>query len=307
MITAQAVKELRERTGAGMMDCKKALGEANGDMEKAIELLREKGLAAAAKKAGRVAAEGIVDTYISDDLKTAGIAEFNCETDFVAANEEFTSMGKNFAKQASASGASSVEEFLEEKYIADENVTVKEAVTALIAKLGENMTVRRFAKFSVEKGLIQGYIHGGGRIGVLVELGCDVQNDIVKDVAKDVAMQVAAANPLFLDKNSVNQESIEKEKEIYRVQALNEGKPEKIVEKMVEGRVQKYLKEVCLVEQVWVKNPDYTIAKYLQEKSKEVGAPITINRYVRYERGEGIEKKEENFAEEVQKQMQQVK
>ncbi|WP_139904554.1 translation elongation factor Ts [Clostridium thermarum] len=307
MITAQAVKELRERTGAGMMDCKKALSETNGDMEKAIEFLREKGLAAAAKKAGRVAAEGIVDTYVSDDLKNAGIVEFNCETDFVAANEDFTTLAKNLAKQASTSNASSVEQFVEEQYIADNSVTVKDAVTALIAKLGENMTVRRIAKFSVEKGLIQSYIHGGGRIAVLVELGCDVVNDVVKEVAKDIAMQVAAANPLYLDRDSVDKEAIEKEKEIYRVQALNEGKPEKIVEKMVEGRVQKYYKEVCLVEQVWVKNPDYTITKYLQEKSKEVGSPITVNRYVRFERGEGIEKKEENFAEEVQKQMQQVK
>lgn len=307
MITAQAVKELRERTGAGMMDCKKALSETNGDMEKAIEFLREKGLAAAAKKAGRVAAEGIVETYVSEDLKIAGIVEFNCETDFVAANEDFTGMAKNLAKQTSMSSASSVEEFVEEKYIADSNLTVKDAATALIAKLGENMNVRRFTKFSIEKGLIQSYIHGGGRIGVLVELGCEVQNEVVREVAKDVAMQVAAANPLFLDRTAVDQDALEKEKEIYRVQALNEGKPEKIVEKMVEGRVQKYYKEVCLVEQVWVKNSDYTITKYLQEKSKEVGATITINRYVRYERGEGIEKKEENFAEEVQRQMQQVK
>ena len=307
MITAQAVKELRERTGAGMMDCKKALSETNGDMEKAIEFLREKGLAAAAKKAGRVAAEGTVETYISEDLKSAGIVEFNCETDFVAANEDFTNMAKNLARQAASSASNSVEEFVEEKYIADSNLTVKDAATALIAKLGENMNVRRFTKFSVEKGLIQSYIHGGGRIGVIVELGCDVQNEVVREVAKDVAMQVAAANPLFLDRTAVDQDALEKEKEIYRVQALNEGKPEKIVEKMVEGRVQKYYKEVCLVEQVWVKNSDYTITKYLQEKSKEVGATISINRYVRYERGEGIEKKEENFAEEVQKQMQQVK
>ncbi|MDP4087789.1 MAG: translation elongation factor Ts [Bacillota bacterium] len=307
MITAQAVKELRERTGAGMMDCKKALSQTDGDLEKAIEYLREKGLAAAAKKAGRVAAEGLVSTYVSEDLKTAGIVEFNCETDFVAANEDFSVLAKNLAKQAATSSAAGIEDFVEEKYIADNTVTVKEVVTALIAKLGENMNVRRFSKFSVDKGLIQSYIHGGGRIGVLVELGCEVQNDSVKEVAKDVAMQVAAANPLFLDRNAVDQEAVEKEKEIYRVQALNEGKPEKIVDKMVEGRVQKYYKEVCLVEQVWVKNPDYTITKYLQEKSKEVGAPITVNRYVRFERGEGIEKKEENFAEEVQKQMQQVK
>lgn len=307
MITAQSVKELRERTGAGMMDCKKALNETNGDMEKAIELLREKGLAAAAKKAGRVAAEGIIETYVSEDKKSAGIIEFNCETDFVAANEDFIVLAKNLAKMASTTTVDSIEAFLEEKYIADEALTVKEAVTALIAKLGENMNFRRFEKFAVENGVIASYIHGGGRIGVLAQLECNNDNAVVAEVAKDVAMHVAAANPLFLNKESVDNEAVEKEKEIYRVQALNEGKPEKIVDKMVEGRVQKYYKEVCLVEQVWVRNPDYTITKYLQEKSKEVGAPITITKFARFERGEGIEKKEENFAEEVQKQMQQGK
>lgn len=307
MITAQSVKELRERTGAGMMDCKKALNETNGDMEKAIELLREKGLAAAAKKAGRVAAEGIIETYVSEDKKSAGIIELNCETDFVAANEDFIVLAKNLAKMASTTTVDSAEAFLEEKYIADEALTVKEAVTALIAKLGENMNFRRFEKFAVENGVIASYIHGGGRIGVLAQLECSTENSVVAEVAKDVAMHVAAANPLFLNKESVDNEAVEKEKEIYRVQALNEGKPEKIVDKMVEGRVQKYYKEVCLVEQVWVRNPDYTITKYLQEKSKEVGAPITITKFARFERGEGIEKKEENFAEEVQKQMQQGK
>lgn len=307
MITAQTVKELRERTGAGMMDCKKALTETNGDLEKAIEVLREKGLAAAAKKAGRIAAEGIVEIYVSDDLKSAGIVEVNCETDFVAANEEFVTLAKNVSKQVASTNATNIDEFVNEKYIADESVTIKDVTTALIAKLGENMNVRRFEKFSVEEGVIQGYIHGNGRIGVVVELACKVQNDVVKTVAKDLAMQVAAANPLFLDASSVDAETLEKEKEIYRVQASNEGKPANIVEKMVEGRVKKYFKEVCLLEQVWVKNPDYTITKYLQEKSKEIGETITVNRFVRFERGEGIEKKEENFAEEVQKQMQQVK
>jgi elongation factor Ts len=307
MITAQVVKELREKTGAGMMDCKKALSEANGEMEKAIEILREKGLAAAAKKAGRVAAEGIVEVYISEDNKKAGIVEFNCETDFVAANEEFVKLAKDLAKQASLTSATSIEEFIEEKYISDDSKSIKDIVTELIAKLGENMNVRRFEKLAVENGVVQSYIHGGGRIGVAVELACDAKSAVLLEIAKDVAMQVAAANPLFLDRNQVDTESLDKEKEIYRVQALNEGKPEKIVEKMVEGRVQKYFKEVCLVEQVWVKNPDYTITKYLQEKSKEVGAPISITKYVRFERGEGIEKKEENFAEEVQKQMQQGK
>jgi len=300
MITAQLVKELREKTGAGMMDCKKALTETQGDLEKAVEVLREKGLAAAAKKAGRIAAEGIVKTYISENGKVAGIVELNCETDFVAANEEFVSVADRLAVMVSETSATSVEEFVNEKY--DETSTVKEVLTALIAKLGENMTVRRFEKFSVENGVIESYIHGGGRIGVVVELNSESTNtEVLKVVAKDVAMQVAAANPTFLSREDVDQVSLEKEKEIYRVQALNEGKPEKIVEKMVMGRIQKYYKEVCLLDQAWVKDGDKSISKYLDEKSKEVGSPITINRFVRFERGEGIEKAEDNFAEEVAK------
>lgn len=307
MISAKTVKELRDRTGAGMMDCKKTLTEANGDMEKAVELLREKGLAAAAKKAGRVAAEGIIATYVSDDKKTAGIVEVNCETDFVAINEEFIVFANNLAKMASTTTCANIDAFVEEKYIANEEKTVKEYLTELIAKIGENMNVRRFSKFNVENGTIASYIHGGGRIGVLTKVECDKQSEVVQTVAKDLAMQVAAANPLYLDDTSVDQEAIEKEKEIYRVQALNEGKPENIVDKMVLGRVKKYLKEICLVDQVWVKNGDYTITKLLQEKSKEVGADMKVTSFVRFEKGEGIEKKEENFAEEVAKQMQQGK
>lgn len=301
MITAQLVKELRERTSAGMMDCKKALTESNGDMEKAIEILREKGLAAAAKKAGRVAAEGIVKTYVSEDKKSAGIVELNCETDFVAANEEFVAFAATLAEMAAKTKATKIEEFVAEKFNAEQ--TVQEALTALIAKLGENMNVRRFETLTVENGLIQSYIHGGGRIGVLVELGSAVVNPVVEEVAKDLAMQVAAANPLFLNKDSVDSESVEKEKEIFRVQALNEGKPENIVEKMVVGRVQKYYKEVCLVEQLWVKDSTKTITKYVEEKSKEVGSQITVNKFVRFERGEGIEKEEEDFAAEVARQV----
>ncbi|AKN29459.1 elongation factor Ts [Clostridium carboxidivorans P7] len=304
MITAQMVKELRERTGAGMMDCKKALNESNGDTEKAVEILREKGLAAAAKKSGRIAAEGLVKTFVSEDGKLASIVEVNCETDFVSVNDAFVGFADNVAKQAANTSATTIESFLEEKYIANEEKTVQGAVTDLIAKLGENMAVRRFEKFSVENGVIESYIHGGGRIGVLVKLECEKDSEVLKEIAKDVAMQVAATNPLFLNKDSVDNESLEKEKEIYRVQALNEGKPEKIVEKMVMGRIQKYYKENCLVEQVWVKDSDLTIQKYLQAKSKEVGAPITIASFVRFEKGEGIEKKEENFAEEVQKQIE---
>jgi elongation factor Ts len=304
MITASMVKELRERTGAGMMNCKKALTETEGDMEKAIELLREKGLAAAAKKAGRTAAEGLVKTYISENSKVASIVEVNCETDFVAANEAFIALVDNIAKQVATTEVTTLEQLLDSKYIADESITVKDAVTALIAKLGENMSLRRIEKLTIENGAINSYIHGAGKIGVLVELGCEKEDAVLAEVARELAMQVAAANPLFLDRNSVDNEKIEKEKEIYRVQALNEGKPEKIVEKMVMGRVNKYLKETCLVEQVWVKNSDLTIKKYLEEESKKLGAEIKVNRFVRFEKGEGIEKKEENFAEEVKKQME---
>ncbi|GAA0078045.1 translation elongation factor Ts [Clostridium sp. CTA-5] len=301
MITAKSVKELRERTGAGMMDCKKALTETDGDIEKAIEVLREKGLAAAAKKSGRVAAEGLVKTYISEDKKSGAIVELNCETDFVAANDEFIAFADTLAKIAVTTSATTVEEFVNGKF--DGEATVTEALTGLIAKLGENMTVRRFVKFSLDNGVVKSYIHGGGRIGVLVEVACDTESPVVEEVAKELCMQIAAANPLFLSKDQVDQDAIEKEKEIYRVQALNEGKPEKIVDKMVMGRIQKYYKEVCLLEQLWVKDGDKTITKFIEEKSKEVGSPITVNRYVRFERGEGIEKVEENFAEEVAKQI----
>ncbi len=304
MISASMVKELRERTGAGMMDCKRALTETEGDIEKAIELLREKGLAAAAKKAGRIAAEGLVSIYITDDKKVGSIVEVNCETDFVADNVDFVTLSKNVSIQAAETTSTTIDEFVAEKYIADASMTINDAVTTLIAKLGENMSVRRFEKFSIENGVVQSYIHGGGRIGVLVELACDKQDDVLLKIAKDVAMQIAAANPLFLDNTCVDNETLEKEKEIYRVQALNEGKPEKIVDKMVMGRINKYYKEVCLLEQIWVKDADYTITKYLQEESKKLGAEIKITRFVRFERGEGIEKKEENFAEEVQRQVQ---
>ena len=300
-ISAQLVKELREMTGAKMMDCKKALVQTEGDIEKAIEFLREKGLADAAKKSGRVAAEGIVKTYISEDNKKGSVVEFNCETDFVAANDEFIAFADRLAKMAVETGAENVEALLNEKF--DAETTVSDALKALIAKLGENMTVRRFTTFAIENGVVKSYIHGGGRIGVLVEVACDTASDVLDEVAKEVCMQIAAANPLFLSEDQVDAASIEKEKEIYRVQALNEGKPENIVEKMVEGRIKKYYKEVCLLNQLWVKDNDKTIAKFLAEKSKEVGSPITVTRFVRYERGEGIEVEKVDFAAEVAAQM----
>lgn len=301
MITAQSVKELREITGAGMMNCKKALVETDGDIEKAVELLREKGLAAAAKKAGRVAAEGLVKTYISDDKKKASIVEVNCETDFVAANEQFIAFVDKVAELVVDTTATTVEDFVNIKF--NEEKTVQEYLTELIATLGENMTVRRFEKFAIENGRLETYVHGGGRIGVVVEVACDKDSEVLSEVAKEICMQVAAVNPLFLNKDSVDQEAVEKEKEIYRVQALNEGKPESIVDKMVMGRVQKYYKEVCLLEQAWVKDGEKTITKFVEEKAKEVGAPISVTKFTRFERGEGIEKIVEDFAEEVARQM----
>ena len=300
-ISAQLVKELREMTGAKMMDCKKALVETEGDLDKAVEFLREKGLADAAKKSGRVAAEGIVKTYITENKKAGAVLEFNCETDFVAINEEFVAFADKLAKIVGETSVATVEELLNENM--EGETTVSESLKALIAKLGENMSVRRFTKFSIENGLVKSYIHGGGRIGVLVEVACDKDSEIVDEVAKEVCMQIAAANPLFLSKDDVDTTSMEKEKEIYRVQALNEGKPENIVEKMVVGRIQKYFKEVCLLEQLWVKDGDKSINKFIEEKSKEVGSPIKVTRFVRYERGEGIEVEKVDFAEEVARQI----
>ena len=300
-ISAQLVKELREMTGSKMMDCKKALVETDGDIEKAVEFLREKGLSDAAKKSSRVAAEGVVKTYIADDKKSGAVLEFNCETDFVALNEEFIAFADKLAKIVVETSVTTVEELLNEKF--EGEAVVSESLKALIAKLGENMTVRRFTKFSIENGIVNSYIHGGGRIGVLIEVACDKASEVLDEVAKEVCMQIAAANPLFLSKDDVDTESMDKEKEIYRVQALNEGKPEKIVEKMVDGRINKYFKEVCLLEQPWVKDGDKSIIKFLEEKSKEVGSPITVTRFVRYERGEGIEVEKVDFAEEVARQI----
>lgn len=301
VITAKMVAELRERTGSGMMDCKKALTQTDGDIEKAIEVLREKGLAAAAKKAGRIAAEGLVSTYIVEDSSVGSIVEFNCETDFVAQNNDFIQLSNGLAKQVALSNINSVEELLASKYIENNAATVQETITGLIAKLGENMSVRRFKKLSVNNGVVYGYIHGGGRIGVIVSVEGGT-SDSIKEVAKELSLQIAAANPLFLSKEDVTGDALDKEKEIYKQQALNEGKPENIVEKMVNGRIQKYYKEVCLIEQPWIRDQDLTIKKFIENKSKELGATLKIDKFVRFEKGEGIEKKEENFAEEVMKQ-----
>ena len=291
MITASQVKDLREKTGAGMMDCKKVLTETDGDMEKAIELLRERGIAKAAKKSDRVAAEGLVTAYVSEDRKVGAVAEVNAETDFVAKNDEFRAFANDIAKQVAVKNPRDVEELLAQTFINDETKTVSEVLTNKIATIGENMSVRRFERFE-SAGLVEQYIHGDGKIGVLVELeGGDTE------LAKDICMQIAAARPEFLDRESVPAERLAKEMEILKAQAMNEGKPEAIAEKIVQGRVGKFYSEICLVDQEFVKNPDMKVSELVASKNAK------IVRFARFEKGEGIEKKEENFAEEVMKQI----
>ena len=291
MITASQVKDLREKTGAGMMDCKKVLTETDGDMEKAIELLRERGIAKAAKKSDRIAAEGLVTAYVSEDGKVGAIAEVNAETDFVAKNEEFRTFANDISKQVALKNPKDVEELLSQPFINDESKTVNEVLTNKIAKIGENMSIRRFARFETTD-LVEKYIHGDGKIGVLVEL-----ENGDKELAKDICMQIAAARPEYLDREAVPAERLEKEMEILKAQAMNEGKPEAIAEKIVQGRVQKFYSEICLVEQEFVKNPDMKVKELVASKNAKVV------RFARFEKGEGIEKKEENFAEEVMKQI----
>lgn len=296
--TAKDVQALREKTGCGMMDCKKALVESQGDMEKAIEFLREKGLAAASKKAGRIAAEGIVFTLVSDDSKVGVVIEVNSETDFVAKNEEFIKFVNICAQTVINKNPADVEELLE---IVPENNNQKIAdlLRDKILTIGENIKIRRFSRY---EGQVCTYTHGGGRIGVMVNF--DTSDNVAsltefKDMAKDVAMQIAASNPLFLDKESVPSETIEKEKEILTAQAINEGKPANIAEKMVLGRISKYYKEVCLLQQPFIKNGDISVLDYIKEKSKEFGDDIKVKSFVRFEKGEGLEKREDNFADEV--------
>ncbi|CRZ34530.1 translation elongation factor Ts (EF-Ts) [Herbinix hemicellulosilytica] len=306
-ITANMVKELRDMTGAGMMECKKALTETGGDMDKAVEYLRERGLAAAEKKAGRIAAEGIVDTNVSEDGKVASIVEVNCETDFVAKNEKFKEYVAAVAAQAAKTNAANIDDFLAEKWELDPTKTVKEQLASMIAVIGENMNIRRFEKLTTDNGFITSYIHGGGRIGILVDVETTAVNDEAKEAAKNVAMQIAAMNPKYVKREDVPEDFIAHEKNIIKAQIMNDPanskKPENIIEKMIEGRLNKELKEMCLVDQLYVKDSDMTVGQYLESVSKQVGAPITIKRFVRFETGEGLEKKSEDFAAEVAKQM----
>ena len=293
MISASMVKDLREKTGAGMMDCKKALTETNGDMEKAIEYLREKGITKAAKKSDRIAAEGLVLAYISDDKKSGAVVEVNSETDFVAKNDEFKEFVESIAKQVTVNNPKDVEALLEEESIEVPGKKISEVLIEKVAKIGENMNIRRFVRFETTDGIIESYIHGNGKIAVLVNM-----KNADTELAKDICMQIAAARPEFLDEKSVPAERVDKEMEILKAQAMNEGKPEAIAEKIVQGRIGKFYSEICLVDQEFVKNPDIKVKDLLKEKNAEV------IEFARVERGEGIEKKEENFAEEVMKQMQ---
>ena len=291
MVTASLVKELREKTGAGMMDCKKVLTETDGDLEKAAELLRERGIAKAAKKSGRVAAEGLVEGYISEDGKVGAIVEVNSETDFVGKNEEFKKFVMDVAKQVVEKNPATVEDLLAQESIAVSGKTVNEVLVEKIATIGENITIRRFARFESE-GLVEKYIHGDGKIAVLVNM-----KKGNSETAKDICMQIAAAKPEFVNRDEVPAERVSKEKEILKAQTMNEGKPEAIAERIVEGRINKFYGEICLVEQEFVKNPDIKVEQLLKEKDSE------IVEFARFEKGEGIEKKEENFAEEVMKQI----
>ena len=291
MVTASQVKELREKTGAGMMDCKKVLTETDGDMEKAIELLRERGIAKAAKKSSRVAAEGLVAAYVSDDKKVGAVVEVNAETDFVSKNDEFKTFVNDVARQIVEKNPANVEELLAQPSIAESGKTVQEVLTNKIATIGENMTIRRFARFE-STGIVASYIHGEGKIGVLVDM-----ENATPELAKDICMQIAAAKPEFLNREAVTAERVAKEMEILKAQAMNEGKPAEIAEKMVQGRINKFYGEICLLEQPFVKDPDIKINKLLESKGAK------INNFARLDKGEGIEKVEENFAEEVAKQI----
>lgn len=306
-ISAAQVKELREMSGAGMMDCKKALTETDGDFDKAVEWLREKGLATAQKKAGRIAAEGIVATTVSADGKSAAIVEVNAETDFVAKNDVFRDYVAEVCAQCQTTTAEDVEAFKAEPWALDTSMTVADKLAAMIAKIGENMNIRRFEKIESD-GMIVSYIHAGGKIGVLVEADTDGSGAEIEECLKNVAMQVAAMNPKYVSTDEVSEEYKQHELEILIAQAKNdpknEKKPDNIIEKMVQGRLNKELKEVCLLEQEYVKAENKeTVAAYVASVAKACGCKLAIKKVVRFETGEGLEKKNEDFAAEVAKQM----
>lgn len=307
-ITAAMVKELRDMTGAGMMDCKKALNETNGNMEEAVEFLRKNGQAKAEKKAGRIAAEGLCMVAKNDD-KAAAVVEVNSETDFVAKNADFQAYVAAVANQALASDSTDMDAFFAEKWNLDTSKTVKEALVEMIAVIGENLNIRRFEKVVAANGCVVSYVHGGGRIGVILEADTDVVNDSVKEALTNLAMQVAALSPKYVSTDEVSEEYKEHEKEILMAQISQDpkmaGKPEKVIEGAVLGRLNKELKEVCLLEQVYVRAEDgkQTVAQYIAQVAKENNANLSVKKFVRFETGEGLEKKSEDFAAEVAAQM----
>lgn len=306
-ITASQVKELREMTGAGMMDCKKALTNTDGDMDAAVEWLRENGLAKAAKKSGRIAAEGVVAVEVCDCGKSASIVEVNSETDFVAKNEIFQEFVAQVASQARQTKADDIEAFLAEPWAAEDAGTVEDKLKAMIAKIGENMNIRRFEKVETE-GMVVSYIHAGGKIGVLVEADTDSDSDGVKECLKNVAMQIAALNPKYVSSDDVDEEYKESEKQVLLAQAKNDpknaNKPDNIIEKMIIGRLNKELKEVCLLEQAYVKAENKeNVKQYVESVAKAEGCKLNVTKFIRFETGEGLEKKEEDFAAEVAAQM----
>ncbi len=303
-ITAAMVKELREMTGAGMMDCKKALTETNGDMDAAVEFLRKNGQAKAEKKAGRIAAEGLCTIALQGD-QVAAVVEVNSETDFVAKNETFQAYVKAVAEQAVASDAKDMDAFMAESWKEDPSKTVKDALVEKVAVIGENLNIRRFEKVTAENGCVVSYVHGGGRIGVIVDAETAVVNDEVKEALTNIAMQIAALSPKYVSRAEISEEYVAHEKEILLAQIMNDPKesqkPEKVINGMIEGRVNKELKEICLVDQIYVKAEDgkQTVGKYLEQISKAVGTTVSVKRFVRFETGEGLEKKQEDFAAEV--------
>ena len=310
-ITSQMVKELREMTQAGMMDCKKALVEADGDMDKAVEWLREKGLAAAAKKAGRIAAEGVVASYVSEDAKIGVVVEVNCETDFVAKTDNFINFSKNVAKHIAMANPADVDALMAQKFVDDETKTITDLVSDATVSIGEKISIRRFARYETDKGAVESYIHMGGKIGVLLLVENDnadtIANDTFKTFYHDVALQIAAARPTYVRPEEVPAATLENERKILRAQAMEEGKPEDIANRMVEGRIKKYYKEVCLLEQPFVKDGDKSIKQVMAETAKAIGANLDLVKFERFERGEGIEKRKDNFAEEIAAQMAAMK
>ncbi|MCL2719079.1 MAG: translation elongation factor Ts [Lachnospiraceae bacterium] len=311
-ITAGMVKELRELSGAGMMDCKKALGECNGNIEEAMEYLRKNGQAKAEKKASRIAAEGLCRVARKSDT-VAAVVEVNSETDFVAKNEEFQEFVMNVAEQATETNATDIDTFLAEAWKVDNSKTIKDALVEKVARIGENLNIRRFEKVVATDGMVATYVHGGGKIGVIIEAKTDVINDSIKDALTNLAMQIAAMSPLHVSTDEISEEYKEKEKEILLAQALLENsqlpaekqKSQEIIEKMMVGRLAKQLKEICLLEQVYVRADDgkQTVGQYVAATAKENNANLTVKRFIRFETGEGLEKREEDFAAEVAKQM----